>query len=522
MKSNFIYSKLIPIVLSIVFLFGCFSNIVINASEEDVISNNCNEYNCYAYAIGRFEESAFYWYGEKPRYQPGNLYQNVHIYPTYNDVYTLANLVQNDLIALGHTNVLIYKSEGEDYKINDDENKQIDTYQQMLSSIDFETQELICARIVDSDEYHFMKYDFETNSWYSKYGYGSILKYTDNSGIPSNNVFWINGGYTYNSNIVYIIYDKLQINTLENGVANTTISVNGEDYQNSGKDVFYELIVPTTGCYSITLNSGQNGFNYEFYSYNMYNGDYQILFSDEDVVLAYENLVLTAKEDYETPSMINKYYLRADFGIDNTTEKYIVVSVIREHNYICSYESTSSTQHKAYCECGEYELQDHSFVNNVCTICGVAHTHDYTYDGEKISSFMHKAYCWCGEYITEGHTVVDGVCSLCGATHTHRFSYSWNSYTMHQKRCLCGYATTEPHVVSSNPIYDSDGYTTCLLCGGKVSNYLDNCSINQLPHTENGSYVTPSGIIVLVDEDIEAYLSGELIFLEPEGEAEIS
>lgn len=30
--------------------------------------------------------------------------------------------------------------------------------------------------------------------------------------------------------------------------------------------------------------------------------------------------------------------------------------------------------------------------------------------------------------------------------------------------------------------------------------------------TPNGSYILPNGIIVLVDEDIEAYLSGTLVF----------
>ncbi len=32
------------------------------------------------------------------------------------------------------------------------------------------------------------------------------------------------------------------------------------------------------------------------------------------------------------------------------------------------------------------------------------------------------------------------------------------------------------------------------------------------PHTENGSYILPNGIIVLVPEDEEAYLNGTLVF----------
>ena len=30
--------------------------------------------------------------------------------------------------------------------------------------------------------------------------------------------------------------------------------------------------------------------------------------------------------------------------------------------------------------------------------------------------------------------------------------------------------------------------------------------------TANGSYILPNGVIVLVDEDIEAYLNGTLVF----------
>ena len=37
-----------------------------------------------------------------------------------------------------------------------------------------------------------------------------------------------------------------------------------------------------------------------------------------------------------------------------------------------------------------------------------------------------------------------------------------------------------------------------------------NSSITQV--TLNGSYILPNGIIVLVDEDIEAYMDGTLVF----------
>ena len=40
--------------------------------------------------------------------------------------------------------------------------------------------------------------------------------------------------------------------------------------------------------------------------------------------------------------------------------------------------------------------------------------------------------------------------------------------------------------------------------------------------TENGSYILPNGVIVLVSEDIEAYFNGELIFYDLKEQLEAS
>ena len=37
-----------------------------------------------------------------------------------------------------------------------------------------------------------------------------------------------------------------------------------------------------------------------------------------------------------------------------------------------------------------------------------------------------------------------------------------------------------------------------------------------MPRSANGSYVLPNGIIVFVDEDVEAYFAGTLVFYEGE------
>ena len=45
-------------------------------------------------------------------------------------------------------------------------------------------------------------------------------------------------------------------------------------------------------------------------------------------------------------------------------------------------------------------------------------------------------------------------------------------------------------------------------------------TMNGLLRTENGSFILPDGIIVLVDEDIEAYFAGTLEFYYPDDNLE--
>ena len=107
----------------------------------------------------------------------------------------------------------------------------------------------------------------------------------------------------------------------------------------------------------------------------------------------------------------------------------------------------------------------------------------------------------------EVHNLVDHECTEC--------DYSIHSYTHHYKRksdmthwsyCSCGKAISQAHVVSSSHS------TICMLCNGIVGGGLLNSIPGNLPHTENGSYILPNGIIVLVPEDEEAYLNGTLEF----------
>lgn len=110
------------------------------------------------------------------------------------------------------------------------------------------------------------------------------------------------------------------------------------------------------------------------------------------------------------------------------------------------------------------------------------------------------------------------ICYVDSTPHTHSYTeYAKYSSTHHIEACECGATGTQksPHVIKSSDTGLSIAF--CMLCGQKVN--LDNTivmvpglnsAITQV--TLNGSYILPNGIIVLVDEDIEAYFGGTLVF----------
>ncbi len=105
-------------------------------------------------------------------------------------------------------------------------------------------------------------------------------------------------------------------------------------------------------------------------------------------------------------------------------------------------------------------------------------------------------------------------CSVCNF-YVHTYGpYTYNGYTNHIRTCSCGLTQTESHYVCRHDIIDGR-YAMCLGCNrlldlnSDMSNIIDAINIK---YSVNGSYLLPSGIAVLVDEDMEAYLNGTLQF----------
>lgn len=100
------------------------------------------------------------------------------------------------------------------------------------------------------------------------------------------------------------------------------------------------------------------------------------------------------------------------------------------------------------------------------------------------------------------------------SNHTYDDHYVWTSLTNHKSYCVCGNYVNSAHIVSSSAYLSGLPSVPCMLCHGLASvAEISHQSIETYPHTINGSFILQNGVIILVDEDIEGYLNGTLIFL---------
>lgn len=385
-------------------------NTVKNANGEWVTHGGAwNEkwrsYNCYAYSIHRNEEEPFY--STSKQYQPGDM-SGSGSFGTSENIGELANVVKNDLLAMGYSNVILSTS---------------------IPTIS-DNQELICVRMGE-DDYHFMRYDMNTNAWYHKPGRSAVLKYnyTPYTGNIWQSEYSLDGvegqsDIIYDSDIYFIKYNKIKIST--NSMMN---SLNNLSIQ-SGKDIMLEIDNKTTNKLSFSITSQKsmiaNLYDKEMTRINTYTGNSIV---------------------YESNLSINIYYLTISFS--NQT----------------SYGNVS------------VHIHTHLYEDHYCTVCN---------------------------HYTE--------------THDYHDPYTWINYTQHKATCGCGATTQQGHAVSSSGgslLGIGTRYKTCLLCGGSAEIgfvQLNATSVEVQYVTDNGSYILPNGVIVLVDEDIEAYMNQTLIF----------
>ena len=100
--------------------------------------------------------------------------------------------------------------------------------------------------------------------------------------------------------------------------------------------------------------------------------------------------------------------------------------------------------------------------------------------------------------------------------HIHSYTeWTKHSSTHHIECCECGLigTTTAFHVIKAGSAVNNRAI--CMYCGAVILLGSDIVPVDPFSLTKvtlNGSYILPNGIIVLVDEDIEAYENGTLVF----------
>lgn len=87
--------------------------------------------------------------------------------------------------------------------------------------------------------------------------------------------------------------------------------------------------------------------------------------------------------------------------------------------------------------------------------------------------------------------------------HTHSYTrYRTYSSTQHKAICSCGASILQYHMV------DTSG--CCVLCLAIVSSGISPLTLNNVNYiTENGSYILPNGVIIIVEADMDSFIKNK-------------
>lgn len=321
--------------------------------------NRWLNYNCYAFAIERFEYPQKYSSYRRIQYQPGNFSHNTELNIYRKSAEYIANAVKDDLVAIGH----------EESSIS------ISTSIPTLNS----NQQLICIRTSSANandwDYHFMRFDSKTDAWYHKPGDSAILKYKYT---PSNTRNWIaegskcgaeqlNNRITYTSTIYFIRYEKIQLDTTT-GISSITKTIP------AGKDTMVKMYCQTALNGHLVISGNGKSVKAIIYDSEMNN------------VATYTGLNITADFSFEQGT----YYVQLQFTgsgdsgtITATTYNHRVHyctycnQYVGPHSYNDSFTWKNDRQHLARCSCGVTQMKGHavragSFVGGyaTCIQCG--------------------------------------------------------------------------------------------------------------------------------------------------------
>ena len=208
-----------------------------------------------------------------------------------------------------------------------------------------------------------------------------------------------------------------------------------------------------------------------------------------------------------------RYIKEVDMKNGGTVTQYVGISLAKtvsasnEKYYKLNVSDVETYEFNASNGSGlEIKLCDSNFNEMTDLSTSVFNTNGYS------TSLLEGTY-----YLyVKNNTTVDATLNITiSPPHTHDFSeWAAVSPTMHSPKCSeCGSLEmdTAVHVVKET----TARFAPCLVCGYLVDldKFMAQTPILKITQvTINGPYILPNGIIVLVDEDIEAYENGTLVF----------
>ncbi|MBR2380945.1 MAG: S8 family serine peptidase [Clostridia bacterium] len=195
------------------------------------------------------------------------------------------------------------------------------------------------------------------------------------------------------------------------------------------------------------------------------------------------------------------YYVDADAPYMKDNTMMIKYNIQNPGSYTFTLSSNSPIEVKLYNSNLEEIVTTQTIVNNGCEI-------EFTYTLSTSTYYIKTNYI---NDSVEGTINIEIDCP----PHTHEYiGWTYYSPTQHIECCECGQKGTQKgsHIVQEGSVVNYKGI--CMYCRATVflldNHFPDLMSVTR--YSINGSYILPNGIIVLVDEDIEAYENGTLVF----------
>ena len=203
-------------------------------------------------------------------------------------------------------------------------------------------------------------------------------------------------------------------------------------------------------------------------------------------------------DTYTLTSSFNSTILSNINGNGSITDKYSMYELNTNGGY---YEFSVSSDKQL-----DVRLYDiHMQLVNINQITTGTYTNSFIKYLSQGTYYLRVAY----QNTSQSGNVITNI-----SNHSHSYGAPcvWINYTQHTATCACGGLHIEYHVVIDGPLPPGQQYATCIVCGGPASMGIVPPNKKSLLRSQNGSYILLNGIVVLVDDDIKAYLDGTLIF----------